>query len=339
MLKSAWVRIALALVAFAPLGVIAKTWVVCPAASQAGCAFSGNAGIQAAIDAAADGDVVKLKAGIYRPEKFRDVPYKQYVIRGFLVIDRKTIDLVGEPGAVLDGTGGPPVSALVVRDADVAIRDLTVRNFRPGEKEDDLYEGHGIFIIDSRAHLSNVAIERYEKMGLTGRGSTLLTATQLRIADGHVAIWLEETAQLRLCNSVVRNNDSAGVAAYMNSSANVYNSVFDGHQDDGLYAAGDASIVATNSLLLRNQPFGVRVIDNARALVMHSVLFGNEETSSAPKGTQQVKFGAGIVSTDPKADANYRLPSPLAGDPDVRAADGGKSHVGLGEIAGCASSR
>jgi hypothetical protein len=92
----------------------------------------------------------------------------------------------------------------------------------------------------------------------------------------------------------------------MNSSANVYNSVFDGHQDDGLYAAGDASIVATNSLFLRNKPFGVRVIDNARARVSHSVLFGNEEKSSAPKNKQQVKFGDGIVSTDPKADASYR---------------------------------
>jgi hypothetical protein len=325
----------LALVLCAPLGAMAKTLVVCPTAGS-GCDFSGKLGIQAAVDAAVDGDVVKLKAGVYTPDKFRDVPYKQYVIRGFVAVERKRIELIGEPGAVIDGASGPPVSALVVRDADIAIRNLTVRNFRAGEKEDDLYEGHGIFIIDSRADLRNVTIERYEKMGLTGRGSTLLTADELSIVDGHVAIWLEETAHLRLCNTLVRNNDSAGVAAYVNASATIYNSVFDGNQDDGLYAAGDASILATNSLLLRNKPFGVRVIDNARATVMHSVLFANDERVSTPKDTQNVKFGAGVLFDDPKVDATYQVAKPVEGDPDVRAVDGGKSRIGLGPMAGCA---
>lgn len=327
----------LALVLCAPLAVVAKTLVVCPA-SGSGCDFSGKFGIQSAVDAAADGDVVKLKAGVYRPEKFRDVPYKQYVIRGFVVVERKRIELLGEPGAVLDGTGGPPVSALVVRDSDIAIRNLTVRNFRAGEKEDDLYEGHGIFIIDSRADLRDVQIERYEKMALTGRGSTLLTASDLRIVDGHVAIWLEETAHLHLCDALVRDNDSAGVAAYANASATIYNSVFDGNLDDGLYAAGDASILATNSLILRSKPFAVRVIDNARATVMHSILFGNEERTSTPKDTQNVKLGAGVLFEDPKVDAGYRFANSLEGDPDVRAIDGGKSRIGRGPIAGCGAS-
>jgi hypothetical protein len=324
----------LALVLCAPMGALAKTLAVCPAAGS-GCDFSGKAGIQAAVDAAANGDVINLKAGVYQPEKFRDVPYKQYVIRGFVAVERKRIELIGEPGAVLDGAGGPAVSAIVVRDADISIRNLTIRNFRAGEKEDDLYEGHGIFVIDSRADLRNVSIERYEKMALTGRGSTLLTASDLRIVDGHVAIWLEETAHLRLCNALVRNNDSAGVAAYVNASATIYNSVFDGNQDDGLYAAGDASILATNSLILRNKPFAVRVADNARATVMHSVLFGNAERVSAPKDTQNVKFGTGVLFEDPKVDANYQFAKPVAGDPDVRAVDGGKSHIGPGSIAGC----
>ena len=325
----------LALVLCAPLGAFAKTLVVCPAAGS-GCDFSGRTGIQAAVDAAANGDVVKLKPGVYQPEKFRDVPYKQYEIRGFVAVERKRIALIGEQGAILDGTGGPPVSALVVRDADITIRNLTLRNFRAGEKEDDLYEGHGIFVIDSRADLRDVTIERYEKMGLTGRGSALLTASNLRIVDGHVAIWLEETAHLRLCNALVRNNDSAGVAAYVNASATIYNSVFDGNQDDGLYAAGEASILATNSLLLRNKPFGVRVVDNAHATVMHSVWYANEERISTPKDTQNVRLGAGVMFDDPKVDASYRFSQPIPGDPDVRAADGGQSHIGLRPIAGCA---
>jgi hypothetical protein len=125
----------------------------------------------------------------------------------------------------------------------------------------------------------------------------------------------------------------------VNASATIYNSVFDGSQDDGLYAAGEASILATNSLILRSKPFAVRVVDNARATVMHSVLSGNEEKISTPKDTQNVKLGPGVLFDDPKVDANYRFAKPLDGDPDVRAADGGKSHIGLSQIAGCTGSR
>lgn len=317
---------------------VEKTLVVCPAgAKHSDCAFTGNLGIQAAIDKASDGDTVAIKAGTYTPEKFRDVPYKQYVIRGFIAIKHKRLELIGEPGTILDGAGGPAVSAIVVDGGDVTLRNLTLRNFRAGDKEDDLYEGHGVFIIDASAAVSNVTIERYQKMGLTARGSALVTAANVRIQDGHVAIWLEESAHLRLCNSIVRNNDSAGVAAYVNSSASLYNSVFDGNQDDGLYASGDAVIFATNSLILRNKPFGVRVIDNARAWVGHSVLFGNEAKLSSPEGKQHVKFGAGISEADPKADAAYGLPAVLEGDPDVRDPAGAKSRIGLYDAAGCIS--
>ena len=89
----------------------------------------------------------------------------------------------------------------------MALRNLTTRNFRAGDPEDDLYEGHGIFVIDAAVALNDVTIEKYAKMGFTGRGSSSLTASGLRILDGHVAIWLEESAHLRLCNALVRNID------------------------------------------------------------------------------------------------------------------------------------
>jgi hypothetical protein len=122
----------------------------------------------------------------------------------------------------------------------------------------------------------------------------------------------------------------------VNASATIYNSVFDGNQDDGLYAAGDATILATNSLVLRNKPFAVRVVDNARATLMHSILFGNEERVSTPKDTHNVKLGTGVLFDDPKVDANYQHGQPVEGDPDVRAGGGGKSRIGLGPVAGCA---
>ena len=88
-----------------------KTHVVCPSqALAADCAFSGGNGIQAAIDAAMDGDTIRLRPGTYIAAGVRDVPYKVHTIRGFIVVDGKRLSLIGEPGAVLDGSAGPRTS-------------------------------------------------------------------------------------------------------------------------------------------------------------------------------------------------------------------------------------
>jgi len=315
--------------------VEAKTLTACPAGVTKGCDFTGNQAIQAAIDKADDGDRVQVRAGVYTPEKFVDVPYQQYLIRGAVVLRNKRLTVAGETGAVIDGTGAPPVSAIVVEGGEITLSNLVLRNLRAGDPEDDLYEGHGVFVIDAAAALHNLTIEKYAKMALTGRGSARIVAERLRIQSGHVAIWLEESAHLQLCNSVVRGNESAGLAIYLNSSANIYNSVFDANHDDGLYADDEASIFATNSLLLNNGPYGVRVVGNSRAVLRHSVLFGNAVKSSSPEGRQQIYWGPGIVETDPGVNALYVAAAAREGDPDVRTAALAKSMIGLGDVAAC----
>ena len=284
-----------------PFAIAAKTLTVCPDGEpRAECEYAGAHGIQAAVDRAVDGDTVLLRAGTYSPVAFTDVSYKKYVIRGYVAIRGKRISLVGESGAVLDGAKGPPVSAIVVEGGEVSLLGFTVRNFRAGDTEDDLYEGHGVFVIDAVATLTDVTIEKYAKMGLTGRGKSRLQATHIRIQDGHVAIWLEETAHLELRDSVVRNNDSAGIAAYGNSTAKVFGSVFERNQDDGFYGEDDASIVATDSQLLHNSPYAVRVIGNARVSLDRSVLSGNAAKASQPEGKQSIRWGEQIVERDPR---------------------------------------
>jgi hypothetical protein len=286
---------------FFSFGVAAKTLTVCADGEpRAECEYVGARAIQTAVDRASDGDTVLLRAGVYSPEAFTDVTYKKYVIRGYVAIRGKRISLVGEAGAVLDGAKGPPVSAIVVEGGEVSLRGFTVRNFRAGDSEDDLYEGHGVFVIDAAATLSDVTIEKYAKMALTGRGKSRLQATRVRIQDGHVAIWLEESAHLELRDCIVRNNDSAGIAAYGNSTADVSGSVFERNLDDGLYGEDEASIVATNSQLLHNSPYAVRVIGNARVSVERSVLSGNAAKASQPEGKQSIRWGEQVVENDPR---------------------------------------
>ncbi|HEY5754179.1 MAG TPA: right-handed parallel beta-helix repeat-containing protein [Steroidobacter sp.] len=297
-----------------------KTHVVCPTQALAtDCAFSGGNGIQAAIDAAMDGDTVRIRPGTYVAAGVRDVPYKVHTIRGFVVVDGKRLSLIGEPGAVLDGSAGPRTTGLVIHRANVDVQGLTFTGFKFDVEEDEIYEGHGIFAIDSRVRVRDVTIEKYQKMGLTGRGNTDLDAENLRIVDGHVAIWLDEHAHLRLSNSVIRGNDSAGVAAYNNASAHVANSVFDRNLDDALYAEQEATIYATNSIFLNNKPYVAHATENSKVWVGYSALFGNEGALFG-KDSAVARKGANVIETEPKLAADYRVQpgSPLEGkgDPD-----------------------
>ncbi len=307
--------------------------VVCPTrAVAADCAFSGGSGIQAAIDAAADGDTIRIRAGTYTATGVRDVPYKVHTIRGFLVVDGKRLSLIGEPGAVLDGSTGPRTTGLVIHRATVDVHGLTFTGFKFDIEEDEIYEGHGIFAIDSDVRVRDVTIEKYQKMALTGRGHSDLDAHNLRILDGHVAIWLDEHAHLRLSNAVIRGNDSAGVAAYHNASAHVANSVFDGNLDDGLYAEQDATIYATNSIFVNNKPYVARATENSKIWVGYSALFGNEAGLFA-KDTAVVRQGQNVIEADPKLAADYRVQagSPLEGkgDPEFGVPAGSASVIGL----------
>lgn len=307
----------------------ASIHVVCPAdARDASCRFKGGGGLQAAVDAAVNGDEILIKAGRYTAAAYRDVPYKVHTIRGFVVIDGKNLKVRGEPGTVLDGASGVPTTAIVVRHADVEIRGLTITGFRFDVEEDETYEGHGIFVIDSRTRIDDVTISKYQKMALTGRGESMLDVTNLRVLDGHVAIWLHESAYLRLSNSLIRGNDSSAIAAYENSVAHAANCVFDGNLDDGLYTENDATIYATNSLLLRNKPNGAHATGNSRIWIGYSGVFGNQ-VATATKDGGSVRRGPNVIEGDPKVDASYH---PAAGSPLVGKGDpafGKESSVGL----------
>lgn len=283
----------------------AETLTVCPSGSHIkACRFKGDTGIQAAVDAARDGDTILIKSGVFHPAAYRDVAFQDLALRGYVVIRNKRLTIAGEDGTVIDGKTGAPSIAFVVQDADVAFRLLTIRDFRYAEEEDKIYDGHGIFAVDSRVRIEDVTMERIVKMAITGRGDSLIDANHVKLLNGHLGVWLEESAHARLRNMVIKGGDSAAVAAYMNSSATLSNSIVDGNTDDGIYAKGNGSIFVTNSVVLNNKPFGVNIEGDAHIFVAHSALYGNGTALS-----DKVTKGEGLILADPRLDANY-LPQP-----------------------------
>jgi len=300
---------AIGLLAGTACPALGATLVACPAAAK-GCTFTGDGAIQAAIDGAVDGDTVLVRAGVYTPRAYRDLPYKEIIVRAFIAVDGKRLTIAGEKGAILDGSAGLPTTAIGLRNADVTISGLDITGFRFDIEEDDIYEGHGIFAVDSRARISGVTIRRYQKMGLTGRGETILDVRDLQVLDGHIATWLYEGAYLRLDGAVFRNNDSSAVAAYNDSTAHLTRIAVDQSADDGLYAEDDAAIYVSDSLILGSKPIALNATGKSRIVGRNLALHGNAADTSATGVMLE-----GVIAGDPRVDANYRpLPgSPIAG--------------------------
>jgi len=285
----------------------AETVRVCAVESaDKGCHFRGEGAIQAAVDHAADGDVIRLDPGRYVPTSVRDVAFQDIIARGFVVVSNKRLVIEGHVGTVLDGADGVPSIAFVLRDAEVTFRNLEIRDFRWEEEEDDIYDGHGIFAIDSRVRVSDVLMRGIVKMGLTGRGTSLVEATRLRLLDGHLGIWLEEWSQAHVRDSVIANGDSAGIATYDDSTLHVINSVVANNTDDGIFAADNSAIVAVRSIITNNAPYGANAQGNGRVTVRQSVLHetGGQAFDTGLAASQLV-VGEDVVREAPPLDADW----------------------------------
>ena len=268
-------------------GAASTTWTVCASAAT-GCQFEGMDGLQQAVDRAADGDTIRLRAGRYVPQGTRDVPYDKLTIRGAVLLDGRDLKLLGEEGVVFDGSAGTPSSAIVVRGGRVSLQRLRLEGYRAENSEDDTYDGHGLFFIDADADVDDVTIRGVAKMALTARGASHVRARRLQILDGHVGIWLEETARLELDEATVRNNDSAGICAYGRSTARIRRSTFEANRDDGVYTEGDATIAVEQSEVARNAPYGLRATGQSRITSTRNRLLANATAPTATEGEGQV---------------------------------------------------
>ena len=268
-------------------------YVVCSSAGE-GCDFVGNRALQQAVDEAASGDVINVRAGTYQSDGYRDVPYDDVIVRGYVLIDAKDLTVAGEDGALLDGGTGDRASAIVVSNADVSISNLGIRAFRPDSSDDDIYDGHGVFIVNGKARISSVRFEQIEKMAVSLRGDSAVVLEHSQLVDGHVGTWTEESAKLEVRDCLFRNNDSAGIAAYASSTVSVTGSTFESNLDDAVYAAENASIEVSQSRFVKNRPYAVRSVDNAQINVDSSRFMDNAAD----------RYPSAVLDTTPQVDAN-----------------------------------
>jgi len=253
-------------------GAQARTLEVCPQA----CAYSD---IQTAVDAAADGDILHLGAGVYKPAAYRDITYGKLTIRGFVVLDNRRLTITGEGAVLDDADDGVATSAFVIRGGQVTLSGLTIRNFHAVDTKDDIYDGHGIFQIGGRTHLRDLTIEGVTKMALVVREDGIADAAGLTIAHNGVGIWTDERARLNLRKSTVDGNTYSGLAVYAETRTDLSEVAFNNHTDDAIFIDGQARVQVMRSTFRGNKPFVFNLNDRATLSVRRSLFCHNEAVS------------------------------------------------------------
>jgi hypothetical protein len=221
---------------------------------------------------------------------------------------------------------------LLIHNGAASIEGLEIQNFRVDQAEDDLYEGHGIFIINSQVTVRDTVLRGIPKMSLSIFGNSEVNVQRIRVLDGHVGIWMEGESRLRVENSLFSHNDSAAIAAYDDTQTEIYNSVVHSSLDDGIYAKERAMLRVSNSILVNNQPYAIRVEEQAAVEFDYNVFHGNAAWHFPESQGPQLRRGEHNRIQDPQLDAGFRLTNPAlaaVGDPSIRNTDGTVASPGL----------
>ena len=160
----------LALAGFTASSAMAETIDVC----AEGCEYTS---INAAIEAAADGDVIQLAAETYREDVQIDTLGKAIVLRGATTPD-------GLPASILDGSNSHRV--VICRsgeDANTVFSNLVIQNglAQGGSKQPTTNSGSGLLTVQSAPTISNCTFR--SNVGEFGGGILFYEANDSQVSD------------------------------------------------------------------------------------------------------------------------------------------------------------
>ncbi len=304
------------------------------------CAFFGGDGIQAAVDSAKNGDVIRIGKGRYVFGRYSDIPFVEYeedsilnlTIRGAVLIENKNLSIVAEEGVHLAGSDSVPASAIVVKTSRVTISGLSIFGFRAAATDDFIYDGHGVFAINSDMELDGIDVAGVAKMAIAVRGDSDLDLRNARINDNHLGVWVEENSNVSIRNTMIERSEVAGIAAYDYTTVQVYNSHINGNLDDGVYTKGKAVARVTNSVFQENKPYAVRAEMESQITVRYSAFSGNQKKKHAdPKSRVAMEESITVrnLKLGPAGMPQARSPLLGAGAPNSRPAGFDAPTIGL----------
>jgi len=320
-----WLRVLLVLlvVGLAAGLLSARPWE----APQHECAVTVRPGesIQAAIDAAEEGDVICLARGLWRETILIDKPLT-IVGRG---TTRTSIEAEWRLRPVVE-ISSPDMRPLTVKiegltitwdggHTGVAIDEMAVLEMSNCRISGMMY---GITVADSaqlilsdsvvsdsrqrsimlsgsgRASISDSRISANTAPGLWLSGSAQATVSDSSISGNHGhGLWLREQASVVLRNCTVSDNRGHGLLLTGESTAQVLESGFSRNWDHGIRTEDRARVELVDSTVLSNW-HGVELRGESRATIIGSTISANSWDGIRASGSGQAQVSDSVISAN-----------------------------------------
>ncbi len=224
-----------------------------------GCDF---ATIQAAVDAAEEGEVIEVQAGTYL-ENVVISEAQDVTLRGVR-------DDEGEFAVVLDGSLGAEdrTPGLLVQNSDsITIEELQI-----------VASDTGIWVVDSSTTISQVEV-RENAFGMVLAGAAEVTIEESALnknTDRGLGIF--EDAQATITQSTIaQNGATGGISVSGNASLTLAESVVVENVFVGVWVGEDARAVLTNNEISRNREnaSGIALLHHAQVEISENTIVGN----------------------------------------------------------------
>lgn len=246
------------------------------------CAVTVNPGesIQAAIDAAGEGDVICLARGLWREAILID---KSLTIVG-RGPTRTSIEAEWrlQPLVVISSPDMRPVNVkleglAITRDGGhtgVEIDEMVVL-----EMSNCRISGmmHGITVADSaQLILSDSVVSDSRQLSIMLSGSARASISDSRISDNTApGLWLSGSAQATVSDSSISGNHGHGLWLREQASVVLRNCTVSDNRGHGLLLTGESTAQLLESGLSRNWDHGIRIEDRGRAELVDSTVLSN----------------------------------------------------------------
>lgn len=216
-----------------------------------GCSYTT---IQAAIDAAVEGDVVEVGSGTYRENVIVD---KRVTIRGVNT---------GEGVPVVDAQGNG--SAVLLKASGVFLEGLTITNAGP-------YPSAGIEVVSRDSVVAGCAVMNSNWAGIYLKGSANTTISRcISSNNGNDGILVFRATGNLISESVVSNNLDDGIALLSSDDNRIEGNLVANNTDVGIFLDNSKNAVVTGNVLSYNAK-GISLLNSGIDRVGPNRFFNN----------------------------------------------------------------
>lgn len=229
--------------------------------------------VQAAINAAESGDVILIRAGVYR-ERLRLSNFSQIELRG----ENRGSTIIRAPDSEDDTIIFSGVESGSISNLTIELPTTTTR-----AKAAKLVEENGalydlLFLSGGRLSITNCRFAGgYEMTGFRVRASGTVTITGSEFVDCLIGIAISEKgSQAVIRDNKVSRSIANGISVFDSSSAVLEENECTGNGYDGIFINGEASAELTGNRCLDNDLSGMSVYNSATATLRENLATGNK---------------------------------------------------------------